>query len=73
GLAFQSLVDDGIAETLPELAVRYAISHPTLSTVEIGIANIEQVQGAAAAVEKGPLPSEALTRIRDIQSRFVGQ
>jgi aryl-alcohol dehydrogenase-like predicted oxidoreductase len=71
GLAFQSLVDAGIAETLPELAVRYAISHPTLSTVEIGIANLEQVQRAAAAVEKGPLPSEALARIRDIQSSFV--
>ncbi len=71
GLAFQPLVDAGIAETLPELAVRYAISHPTLSTVEIGIANLEQVQRAAAAVEKGPLPSEALARIRDIQGSFV--
>ena len=71
GLAFRSLVDDGVAETLPELAVRYAVSHPTLSTVEIGIANLEQVQHAAAAVEKGPLPPEALARIRDIQSSFV--
>ena len=73
GLTFRSLVDDGIAETLPELAIRYAISHATLSTVEIGIANLEQVQGAAAAVEKGPLPPEALGRIRDIQSSFAGK
>lgn len=71
GLAFQSLIDDRMAETLPELAVRYAISHPTLSTVEIGIATLEQVQHATAAVEKGPLPPEALARIRDIQSSFA--
>lgn len=71
GLAFQPLVDDGIANSLPELAVRYAISHPTLSTVEIGIANIEQLQQAATAVEKGPLAPEGLSRIRDIQSSFV--
>ena len=71
GLAFQSLVDDGIADTLPELAIRYAISHPTLSTIEIGIATIDQLQGAAAAVEKGPLPLEALALIREIQHSFA--
>ena len=70
-LAFQPLVADGVAGTLPELAMRYAISHPTLSTVEIGIANLEQVQRAAKAVEKGPLPHEVLSRIRDIQSGFA--
>ncbi|MEC7301106.1 MAG: aldo/keto reductase [Pseudomonadota bacterium] len=70
-LAFQPLVADGVAGTLPELAMRYAISHPTLSTVEIGIANLEQVQRAAEAVEKGPLPPEVLSRIRDIQSGFA--
>ena len=70
-LAFQPLVADGVAGTLPELAMRYAISHPTLSTVEIGIANLEQLQRAAEAVEKGPLPPEVLSRIRDIQSGFA--
>ena len=70
-LAFQPLVADGVAGTLPELAMRYAISHPTLSTVEIGIANLEQLQRAAEAVEKGPLPPEVLSRIRDIQSGLL--
>ena len=73
GLALWSLVDDGIVETLPELAIRFAISHPNLSTVEIGIANLKQVRGAATAVEKGSLPPEALARIRDIQSSFAGK
>lgn len=70
-LAFQPLVDDGVAASLPELSIRYTISHPTLSTVEVGIANLEQLTGAAAAVEKGPLPPDALARIRDIQSGFA--
>ena len=73
GLVFRSLVEDGTAETLPELAIRYAISHPTLSTTEIGIATIEQVQGAAAAAEKGRLSTEALSRIRDIQRGFAAE
>ena len=73
GLVFRSLIEDGTAETLPELAIRYAISHPTLSTTEIGIATIEQVQGAAAAAEKGRLSTEALSRIRDIQRGFAAE
>ena len=72
-LAFKSLVDDGFAESLPELAIRYAISHQMLSTTEIGIATIEQVQGAAAAVEKGRLSAEALSRIREIQHGFAAE
>ena len=72
-LAFKSLVDDGFAESLPELAIRYAISHQMLSTTEIGIATIEQVQGAAAAVEKGQLSAEALSRIREIQRGFAAE
>ena len=70
-LAFQPLVDAGHAASLPELAVRYAVSNPTLSTIEIGIANLEEVQMATDAVNKGPLPEEALTEIGRIQTGFA--
>lgn len=70
--AFQSLVDAGHAASLPELAVRYAVSQPLLSTTEIGIATLEDVQLATAAVNAGPLPDEALGEIARIQDGFAG-
>lgn len=68
GLLFKSLVDDGFADSLPELAVRYVISNTALPTTEIGIATLEQLQLAASAVNKGPLTAEALGRVRSIQA-----
>ena len=67
-LRFAPVVAAGHATSLPELAVRYAISNPALSTVEIGIATLDQLQQAVAAVEKGPLSKEALAEIREIQT-----
>ena len=68
GLLFAPLVDDGFAGSLPELAVRYVISNPTLPTTEIGIATLEQLQLAVSAVNSGPLDSEALARVKLIQA-----
>jgi aryl-alcohol dehydrogenase-like predicted oxidoreductase len=70
-LRFAPLVDAGHAATLPELAVRYVISNDALPTVEIGIATFEELQKAADAVNKGPLPAAALDRIRAIQAGFA--
>lgn len=70
-LAFQPLVDAGVASDLPELAIRYVISNQILPTTEIGIATLEQVQSATAAVNKGPLPDDALAEIRTIQRQFA--
>ena len=67
-LLFSPLVEDGIAGSLPELAVRYVISNPTLPTTEIGIANLEQLQLAAAAINLGPLDEQALARVKLIQA-----
>ncbi len=67
-LRFQPLVAAEHAENLPELAVRYVISIPALSTMEIGIATLEELRLAANAVNKGPLSEDVLTRIRDIQA-----
>jgi aryl-alcohol dehydrogenase-like predicted oxidoreductase len=72
-LRFEPVVAAGYAASLPELAVRYAISNSQLSTVEIGIATLEELQQAASAVNKGPLPQEALAEIRDIQAEFINE
>ena len=73
GLLFMPLVEDGVADSLPELAVRYVISNTVLPTTEIGIATLEQLQLAATAVNKGPLDDEALARIGEIQASLKAQ
>jgi aryl-alcohol dehydrogenase-like predicted oxidoreductase len=62
--------DNGINffDTLHELV---ASGRPTLPTTEIGIATIDELQRAAAAVNRGPLPAEALARIKQIQASFT--
>ena len=66
------LVEAGHATSLPELAVRYVISNPALSTTEIGIATLDELQQAAAAVNKGPLPAEALGQIASVRVGWRG-
>ncbi len=70
-LRFAPLVDAGFAASLPELAIRYVISNPDLPTTEIGIATLEELQQAAAAVNRGPLPREALDGIEEVQHGLV--
>jgi aryl-alcohol dehydrogenase-like predicted oxidoreductase len=67
------LVAEGHAATLPEAALRYVTAHPAISTVLIGIATIEQLDQAIAAVEKGPLSPSALRRVAELQRGFVGE
>ncbi len=70
-LEFRPVVAAGYAESLTELAIRYAISNPSLSTTEIGIATLDELQQAAGAVNKGPLSAEALGEIKEIQAGFA--
>ena len=49
--------------SLAELATRFSISTPAMGTALMGIATLDQLEQAIAAVEKGPLPAAALTRI----------
>ena len=70
-LRFEPLVEAGHAVSLPELAVRYAISNDALSTMEIGIATIEELQKATDAVNKGSLSKDALSEIKAIQAGFA--
>jgi aryl-alcohol dehydrogenase-like predicted oxidoreductase len=67
------LVTEGFAGSLAEAATRFAISHPAVGTILVGMATIEQFESALAAVEKGPLPPPALERLAALQAGFAGE
>lgn len=69
----EPMVREGHAASLTELAVRFAIANAKLSTTEIGLANIEELEAAIAAVVKGPPPDAALARLRQLQAGFLGE
>ena len=69
----EPMVREGHAASLVELAMRFAISNPALSTTLVGIANLEQFEAAASAVLKGPLSPAALARLGELQRGFIGE
>lgn len=52
------------AEQLPEVALRYCLSHPAVSTVIPGMRNLKHVASNCAASEAGPLTPETLEKLR---------
>lgn len=67
------LVAEGFAGSLAEAATRFAISHPAVGTILVGMATPEQFEQALAAVEKGLLPQAALDRVAQLQRGFSGE
>ncbi|HEV2550303.1 MAG TPA: aldo/keto reductase, partial [Stellaceae bacterium] len=67
------LVPEGFAESLPEAATRFAISHPAIGTILVGMATPLQFEQALAAVQKGPLPKIALDRLAALQQSFASE
>jgi aryl-alcohol dehydrogenase-like predicted oxidoreductase len=67
------LVKDGFAASLTEAATRFALSHPAIGTILVGIATPQQFEDALAAVQKGPLPPAALDRVSVLQRVFAGE
>ncbi len=67
------LVEEGFAGSLPEAAVRFAISHPVMGTILVGMASPQQFEDALAAVLQGPLPQAALDRLAALQQGFAGE
>ena len=67
------LVTEGFASSLPEAATRFAITHPAMGTILVGMATVDEFEGALAAVRKGPLPPEALARLAELRTAFVGE
>jgi aryl-alcohol dehydrogenase-like predicted oxidoreductase len=67
------LVEEGFAGSLSEAAIRFAISHPAMGTILVGMASPQQFEHALAAVQQGPLSQAALDRLAALQQGFAGE
>jgi aryl-alcohol dehydrogenase-like predicted oxidoreductase len=67
------LIKEGYAASLTEAATRFALSHPAMGTILVGMATPQQFEDALAAVQKGPLPPAALDRLTALQRGFAGE
>jgi len=67
------LVEEGFATGLTEAATRFALSHPAMGTILVGMATPQQFEDALAAVQKGPLPRVALERLSALRQAFSGE
>ena len=63
GKALAELLDEEV-ETLPELALRFCLSSPAVSTVIPGMRRPAHVRENTAASDKGPLPPRLLSRLK---------
>jgi aryl-alcohol dehydrogenase-like predicted oxidoreductase len=68
-----SLVKEGFAASLTEAATRFALSHPAMGTILVGMATPQQFEDALAAVQQGPLPPAALDRLTALRQAFAGE
>ncbi len=60
--ALKSLVPEN--STLPEMALRFILSNPTVSTIIPGMRKIKNVESNIAASDKGALPTDLLEELR---------
>ncbi len=67
------LIEAGYAASLIEAALRFAISHPVMTSVLVGYSTLEQLEYAASAAQRGPLPSAGLEQLTALQRTFVGE
>lgn len=69
----EPLVRDGHAGSLIEAALRFVIANEAVSTVLVGYSTMAQLEEAARAINKGPLPRAALDRAAELRRGFVGE
>ena len=67
------LVEEAHAASLPEAAIRFAAGRRGVASAIVGIATLEQLEEAAAAVARGPLPPAAEARLRAVWNGFGGR
>jgi aryl-alcohol dehydrogenase-like predicted oxidoreductase len=67
------LLREGLADSMIEAAIRFAIANNAVSTALVGYSTLDQLEYAAAAVNKGPLPPAALQRLRTLHNSFIGE
>jgi aryl-alcohol dehydrogenase-like predicted oxidoreductase len=60
-----ALVRD-LGTSLPELALRFVVSNPDVSTVLMGARSVVEVEQNVRSVEAGPLPRDVLDAIWEI-------
>jgi aryl-alcohol dehydrogenase-like predicted oxidoreductase len=63
---FEALVQEGYAGNLIEAAIRFVIGKAEVSTLLIGISDLQQLEQAVEYSTKGPLPAGALDRLRQL-------
>lgn len=68
---FLPLVQEGHARSLVEAAMRFAISNECMSTVLVGFSDLDHLEAAIAAFEKGPLSAAAMARVAQLQARIA--
>jgi hypothetical protein len=59
-------IADKAGMTLTELAYRFTLSAPAVVTVVGGFSTIAQMEEAAAAAERGPLPDDVLADLKQL-------
>jgi len=47
-------------ESMPEIALRFCLSHPAVTSVIPGMRSVRNVEANVAAAERGPLDEETL-------------
>jgi len=67
------LVTEGFASSLAEAATRFAITHPAMGTILVGMATVREFEDSLAAVLKGPLSQAALDRLNALTASFSGE
>ncbi|MBK8021910.1 MAG: aldo/keto reductase [Chloroflexi bacterium] len=61
--SFDYLVTEGCVDSMAEAAIRFAISHPGVSTALVGLSSMDQLEQMIAAEQKGPLPLKTIDRL----------
>lgn len=54
----------GVEGTLPEIALRFCLSHPAVSTVIPGMRRLSTVESSCSVSDKGPLPADVLATLK---------
>lgn len=65
------LVQEGHAASLVEAAMRYAISNDCMTTVLVGFSDLDHLEAAIAAFEKGALSPQGMARVAQLQARIA--
>ena len=69
-LNYSFLVDEGYVDSLSEAAIRFSVANKKIDPALIGLSNLNHLEHAVKAVEKGPLEEEVLGKIATARKEF---